>query len=144
MVDWGKLACTAHQEYSTAVKNVGKVGQHVGKFISWLHTESLVSLNNTHIVGHSLGSHVAGKAGDTVNRTVGYPVGRITGLFTTRRKIKLHLRLLRKFTPLFQDWTPQDLNMKLKSILPEGFVQTMPSLWTLFTQTLVNSGSPDA
>ena len=82
-VDWGKLATPAFGTlgtafYSSAVSNVKVVGQRLGDFISWLSNQSLIDVENTHLVGHSLGAHVSGWAGNTVTNLTGKTVGRIT------------------------------------------------------------------
>ena len=83
-VDWGKLATpeagpASGLFYISAVDNVRRAGQRVGQFISWLYNQSLIDLESTHLVGHSLGSHVSGWAGDTIVNITGMQVGRISG-----------------------------------------------------------------
>ncbi|XP_036988775.2 pancreatic triacylglycerol lipase [Artibeus jamaicensis] len=72
-VDWkgGSRA-----EYTQASQNIRIVGAEVAYFVEVLQTAFNYSLSNVHIIGHSLGSHVAGEAGRRTNGTV----GRITGL----------------------------------------------------------------
>ncbi|XP_064125971.1 pancreatic lipase-related protein 3 [Loxodonta africana] len=70
-VDWinGSL------EYVHAVNNLRVVGAEVAYFIDILVTKFGYSPSQVHLIGHSLGAHVAGDAG---SRTPG--LGRITGL----------------------------------------------------------------
>lgn len=45
-----------------------------------LYTNHSANLTNFHLVGHSLGAHVSGFAGKSVQSTTGINLGRITGL----------------------------------------------------------------
>uniref|UniRef100_A0A4W4HP93 Lipoprotein lipase n=1 Tax=Electrophorus electricus TaxID=8005 RepID=A0A4W4HP93_ELEEL len=72
VVDW--LERASHH-YPTSAENTRLVGMDVAKFINWL--ESLgYPLEKLHILGYSLGAHVAGIAGNLTNNKV----NRITGL----------------------------------------------------------------
>ncbi|XP_042531284.1 endothelial lipase isoform X2 [Dipodomys spectabilis] len=73
VVDWLPLA---HQLYIDAVNNTKAVGHSVAKLLDWLQEKNGFSLGNVHLIGYSLGAHVAGYAGNFVKGTV----GRITGL----------------------------------------------------------------
>lgn len=74
VVDWKKGSNTL---YTSAVKNVLKVGAFVGKFVDWL-VEKGTPISAFHIIGHSLGAHISGVAGRSVTKgTVPY----ITGSF---------------------------------------------------------------
>jgi len=57
-----------------------KVGQHVGKFLSRLIRETGADPKNIHLVGHSLGSHVAAHIGRAVQRSGLGSLGRISAL----------------------------------------------------------------
>ncbi|XP_052534044.1 pancreatic triacylglycerol lipase-like [Tympanuchus pallidicinctus] len=71
-VSWKKGArCT----YSQASNNVRVVGAEIAYFVNVLIDQYSYSAANVHIIGHSLGAHVAGEAG---KRRPG--IGRITGL----------------------------------------------------------------
>ncbi|CAL8096647.1 unnamed protein product [Orchesella dallaii] len=89
IVDWGHLAdgkfgpeAARAILYPFIVDNVADVGQYVANFIVFLKdNEALSSLDQVHILGFSLGAHVSGIAGWTVqNATDGEKVARITGL----------------------------------------------------------------
>ncbi|XP_006088226.1 pancreatic lipase-related protein 2-like [Myotis lucifugus] len=72
-VDWMRGARTG---YNQAVHNIRVVGAEIAFLIEGLATKMGYSLENVHIIGHSLGAHAAGEAG----RRLGGCVGRITGL----------------------------------------------------------------
>ncbi|KAI4878628.1 hypothetical protein NFI96_010121 [Prochilodus magdalenae] len=72
VVDW--LDRASHH-YPTSAENTRLVGRDVAKFINWL--EGLgYPLEKLHVLGYSLGAHVAGIAGNLSNNKV----NRITGL----------------------------------------------------------------
>ncbi|CAL8092219.1 unnamed protein product [Orchesella dallaii] len=64
--------------------NVPKVGHHVARFIYEVRRNNVVpSLDRIHLIGHSLGAHVSGEAGRTLQVELSpeeNQVGRITGL----------------------------------------------------------------
>uniref|UniRef100_A0A8C1XFY7 PLAT domain-containing protein n=1 Tax=Cyprinus carpio TaxID=7962 RepID=A0A8C1XFY7_CYPCA len=64
VVDW---LDTAQNYYALAAQNTKMVGQEIGLFIDWLEL---------HLLGYSLGAHIAGFAGSHATNKV----GRITGL----------------------------------------------------------------
>lgn len=61
--------------YSQATANTRVVGLEVAHFINWLKDNLDLDPGDVHIIGHSLGSHTAGYAGERVSG-----LGRITGL----------------------------------------------------------------
>ena len=70
-----------NEKYSRAASNTRLVGRQVANFISQLITARLVEPSDIHLIGHSLGAHVAGYAGKWHNRMYpGERLGRITGL----------------------------------------------------------------
>lgn len=72
-VDWkGGSRAT----YTQATQNVRVVGAEVAYLVNVFKNDLGYSLDNVHLIGHSLGSHIAGEAG---KRTSG-AIGRITGL----------------------------------------------------------------
>ncbi|XP_020843817.1 pancreatic triacylglycerol lipase-like [Phascolarctos cinereus] len=72
-VDWKKGSRTL---YTQASQNVQVVGAEIAYLVDYLKTELGYSPSNVHIIGHSLGSHIAGEAGKRLNGLI----GRITGL----------------------------------------------------------------
>ncbi|XP_047985583.1 endothelial lipase-like isoform X2 [Leguminivora glycinivorella] len=73
VLDWSGLSKLG---YITAKESVPKVGRMYGDFIYWLHQTFYMSLQNIHLVGHSLGAHLVGNAG----RELKGAAQRITGL----------------------------------------------------------------
>ncbi|XP_018399013.1 PREDICTED: pancreatic lipase-related protein 2-like [Cyphomyrmex costatus] len=72
-VDW---FAGSTKEYLTSVKLTHQVGEYVAAFIEFLGSETQVSFDDIHVVGHSLGAHVAGYIGNYISKKL----GRITGL----------------------------------------------------------------
>ncbi|XP_020777561.1 endothelial lipase [Boleophthalmus pectinirostris] len=73
VVDWISMA---QQLYPDAVNHTRNVGQSIADMLDWLKDETQLPLENVHLIGYSLGAHVAGYAGTFVQGTI----GRITGL----------------------------------------------------------------
>ncbi|XP_063616562.1 pancreatic lipase-related protein 2-like [Cydia splendana] len=73
VVDWGNAA---NVNYVLASYNVAMVGRLLTEFLNFLIEEG-VSMDDVHLIGHSLGAHVVGIAGDHVKYG---PVDTITGL----------------------------------------------------------------
>uniref|UniRef100_A0A8C1CJL6 triacylglycerol lipase n=1 Tax=Cyprinus carpio carpio TaxID=630221 RepID=A0A8C1CJL6_CYPCA len=73
VVDWLGLA---HQLYPDVVNHTRRVGQSIATLLDWLQEEVQLQLKDVHMIGYSLGAHVAGYAGTSVNGSI----GRITGL----------------------------------------------------------------
>ncbi|KAK7163752.1 hypothetical protein R3I93_007728 [Phoxinus phoxinus] len=72
VVDW---LDRANEHYPRSAENTRLVGADVAKFIDWLE-ELDYPLEKVHLLGYSLGAHVAGVAGNLTNNKV----NRITGL----------------------------------------------------------------
>ena len=75
IVDWSVGAGAAN--YITARNRVGAAGGVVGQFVDWLTEVGATNPSRVNIVGHSLGSHVAGHAGKNTTS------GRINAIFGT-------------------------------------------------------------
>lgn len=73
VVDW---LSSAQNHYGVAAQNTKAVGQEVARFIDWIEETTNIPLENLHLIGYSLGAHVAGFAGSHATNKV----GRITGL----------------------------------------------------------------
>ncbi|ODN01918.1 Pancreatic lipase-related protein 2 [Orchesella cincta] len=82
VMDWTPLSTVPLNRYPDAAKATKLAGEDLAAFIfTLLNTDNLRSLEDIHILGHSLGAHVAGVTG---NRMQGiseeYMIERITGL----------------------------------------------------------------
>ncbi|KAJ8964328.1 hypothetical protein NQ314_004998 [Rhamnusium bicolor] len=71
-MDWSVLC---EFEYLSAMRGVRTAGHYLAEFVNWLEQMG-VPLNSIHIIGHSMGAHVAGIGGGNVKRG---KVARITG-----------------------------------------------------------------
>lgn len=77
IIDWSDIA--SNPFYPQVVRSTEYVGNTTAQLIRLLSEEGIVlDLGMVHIIGHSLGAHVAGFAGAELGRTIG-KVGRITG-----------------------------------------------------------------
>ncbi|RZF37937.1 hypothetical protein LSTR_LSTR005437 [Laodelphax striatellus] len=74
LVNWGGLANDSR--YFPAVLNTGLVGKRIAQFLNNLQAQGLAKGDMIHLIGHSLGSHIAGVAGYYFKGKV----SRITGL----------------------------------------------------------------
>lgn len=72
VTDWREGAREIN--YLQSVANARVVGAQVAQLITLLGTSHGISLDDVHIIGHSLGAHIAGYAGERLSRA-----GRITG-----------------------------------------------------------------
>lgn len=88
ILDWAKLANPLKDPatwfddppYTKAAKNALDVGAALGKCLAELVRKGL-DQNKIHLVGHSLGAHLVGKAGrEFTNQRRRQKVGRVTGL----------------------------------------------------------------
>uniref|UniRef100_A0A3Q3R112 Lipase domain-containing protein n=1 Tax=Monopterus albus TaxID=43700 RepID=A0A3Q3R112_MONAL len=73
VVDW---LSSAQNHYPIAAKKTKAVGQEIARLIDWIEETTNMPLENIHLIGYSLGAHVAGFAGSLATNKV----GRITGL----------------------------------------------------------------
>ncbi|XP_018427683.1 PREDICTED: pancreatic triacylglycerol lipase-like [Nanorana parkeri] len=89
-VDWAGGSRTT---YSQAANNIRVVGAEIAYFVNYLSTALGYSPSNVHVIGHSLGGHVAGEAGKRMRG-----IARITGLDPAE--------------PYFQD-TPAEVRLDL-------------------------------
>ncbi|XP_003974174.2 lipoprotein lipase isoform X1 [Takifugu rubripes] len=73
VVDW---LTRANQHYPMSAAFTKLVGRDVAKFVSWIQNELNLPWERIHLLGYSLGAHVAGIAGDLTD----HKISRITGL----------------------------------------------------------------
>jgi len=76
----------------TAVSNSKKVGANVAEFLTFLDANGCLT-KNMHIVGHSLGGHIAGFTGQNLKNKP----RRITGMLVNRALIKIRICLREYF-----------------------------------------------
>lgn len=76
-IDWSNKA---KPPYIQAVAAAKPVGTMIGDFIIALLKSQQIILQNLHIIGHSLGSHVAGFVGKHIYKVTGNKVPTITAL----------------------------------------------------------------
>ncbi|KAH3698226.1 hypothetical protein DPMN_085745 [Dreissena polymorpha] len=72
-VDWSKGAHNIN--YNQAAANTRVVGALIAQFITQLRTTAQAQYGDFHLIGHSLGAHISGYAGERISG-----IGRITGL----------------------------------------------------------------
>lgn len=77
IVDWSVLTTNT---YPDSVCSIPQAAQLLGHFICKMHTLRNVKIESIHVVGHSLGAHLAGVTGQVVRQVCGKTLGRITGL----------------------------------------------------------------
>jgi len=89
VMDWGRLSGSGltlgnlletASAYITVLGNVGPVGSRVADFLNFVKTTKNIDFSQIHIIGHSLGAHIAGAAGNFIQQKYGGKVARITGL----------------------------------------------------------------
>jgi hypothetical protein len=73
LVDWEKGAENL-LAYNQAAANCRVVGAIIARLMTSLQTSTGASFGNMYVIGHSLGAHIAGYAGEKINS-----LGRITG-----------------------------------------------------------------
>lgn len=89
-VDWSELASSNF--YLGPKYNVPYVGLQLARFVTFLEADGTTSRSEMHVLGHSLGAHVAGLAGHALvtgermeDRSAAKgPLARITGKYTAQ------------------------------------------------------------
>lgn len=76
-VDWSNIASSNY--YFTPVSEIPNVGENVAKLVDIMAERNGARYDRFHLIGHSLGAHVAGAAGSKTKKKV----SRITGLQIT-------------------------------------------------------------
>ncbi|XP_053971428.1 pancreatic triacylglycerol lipase-like isoform X2 [Hylaeus volcanicus] len=86
LVDWGDIAIDLNYVY--VASQVPMVGKVVAESLEKL--AETIDLNTLHVIGHSLGAHIAGHIGRYVNNTL----ARITELCSHQRSTKIYAESL--------------------------------------------------
>ena len=73
IVDWAESAF--QKQYGQAAADCRVVGAQIAQLVDWFKSQVQVDPVNVHIIGHSLGAHIAGYAGERLPT-----LGRITGM----------------------------------------------------------------
>ncbi|XP_067648300.1 lipase member H [Eurosta solidaginis] len=114
LADW---ADSAGLDYPTSRKAVGPVGKYFAKQLKEFMDKHEIDPADVHIIGHSLGAHIAGNLGDYFNGSL----GRVTGLdpalplFTPLSSDGLHasaaqfVDVIHTDFPVFGDGTPRGM-----------------------------------
>lgn len=76
-VDWRDPAGALYPVSAVYTKEVGK---YIGEFLVDLNNALNIPFENMHLIGHSLGAHISGFAGNHVDKTTKKTIGRITGM----------------------------------------------------------------
>lgn len=77
-IDWSG---GASPPYTQAVANIRLVGVITAHVLYMIHEQfKMKNLDNVHMIGHSLGSHLSGYAGSTLQKEFDLNLGRITAL----------------------------------------------------------------
>jgi hypothetical protein len=98
VVDWSG---GSFDQYHQAVANTRVVGAVIAELIKALHNTTQLDYSNVHFIGHSLGSHICGFAGERIPG-----LGRITGKLQVKISCKgftLYLYFLYLF---YAYWCP--------------------------------------
>uniref|UniRef100_A0A8D0HQ82 triacylglycerol lipase n=1 Tax=Sphenodon punctatus TaxID=8508 RepID=A0A8D0HQ82_SPHPU len=126
VVDWLALA---HQLYTDAVNYTKVVGKDVAKLLNWLQKKEYFQLENVHIIGYSLGAHVAGYAGNYADGTI----GRITGLDPAGPMFEVaepNRRLSpddANFVDVLHTYTRETLGVSIGIQMPVGHIDIYPN-----------------
>uniref|UniRef100_A0AAY4CH93 Lipase domain-containing protein n=1 Tax=Denticeps clupeoides TaxID=299321 RepID=A0AAY4CH93_9TELE len=126
VVDWLNLS---QQLYPTAVNHTRLVGHRIASLLNWLQDEEQLVLGNVHLIGYSLGAHVAGYAGTFVKGRL----GRITGLDPAGpmfEGVESHRRLSpddAAFVDVLHTYTREALGVSIGIQQPIGDIDIYPN-----------------
>ncbi|CAL4116596.1 unnamed protein product [Meganyctiphanes norvegica] len=120
-VDWSG---GARALYTQATANTRLVGLEVAHLVNWLHRAYSVNPAKLHIIGHSLGAHTSGYAGERIPG-----LGRITGLDPAEPYFQYMDPVVRldPSDASFVDVIHSDSDSILSSVLALGYGMEQPS-----------------
>lgn len=78
-MNWSRI--TSSKYYFKVARLSAKVGIILGHFLINLVRIGLVQPSDIHVIGHSIGAHVAGKCGNVFFGVLKVKVDRITGVY---------------------------------------------------------------
>ena len=98
-VHWNPLA--TWDNYFIAANNAVRVGQHAGQVIGidLLMNGLRQTPDQIHAIGHSLGAHLVGHIGRSVEALIGEKIARVTGNWFTKFYSDVHTKLLKGLDP---------------------------------------------
>ncbi|KAL0966540.1 hypothetical protein UPYG_G00296490 [Umbra pygmaea] len=126
VVDWLNRA---QDHYHNSVANTRMVGKDVAMFLNWLEVDLNYDLVNLHLLGYSLGAHVAGIAGNLTNNKV----KRITGMDPAGPHFEYAEHLYRlspddaKFVDVLHTYTRGSPDLSIGIQRPVGHVDIYPN-----------------
>ncbi|KAH0627817.1 hypothetical protein JD844_008270 [Phrynosoma platyrhinos] len=118
VVDWLPLA---HQLYSYAVNYTRVVGKEVAKLLDWLENKEGFELQNVHLIGYSLGAHVAGFTGNYVRLDPAGPM--FEGTEPNRRLSPDDA----DFVDVLHTYTKETLGISIGIQMPVGHIDIYPN-----------------
>ncbi|CAG7785473.1 unnamed protein product [Allacma fusca] len=90
MTDWSLHSVDPN--YYNSARHLEEIGKYVAEFLVFMgETTAFTNMTRVHLVGFSLGAHVAGITGRYLHQATGQKVGRITGLDPAGPKFHLAL-----------------------------------------------------
>lgn len=85
-MDWSAIANKIN--YFNVARSSVKIGIILGYFLTNLLKYKIVKPCDMHLIGHSVGAHIAGISGDTFFKATSQKIARITGWYATILKKK--------------------------------------------------------
>ncbi|XP_050075683.1 pancreatic triacylglycerol lipase-like [Anopheles maculipalpis] len=132
VIDWGPGSDPPYNQACANIRLVGTITAHV--IIEIAQQVGLKNLDNVHMIGHSLGSHLSGYTGYTLRKEYNVTLGRITGLdpaelafADTDEMVRLDPSDAKFVDVVHSDATPFVSNIGLGLYAPIGHVDFYPN-----------------